>query len=244
MAKTKNVVIDQQSEDAAREQRVKNYSRDINRLTKEVNYQVFDALTTAMNQLKGDRKVTDAILDSELYCDMWELQSVAFSRVVKHDRKAQQYQRMEMDELLKQLYQRMQTMYNYGACKGRSLKGIAWTENNGRFVIHLRDCVINMEHSICDESRLSGWEGSVNELSGNLYAIGYDSGIDCDDPNGDYYKHYEEALNFLCELNTANLDNTEHRDVALYHRSWHHKELLRDTLATLDMISDLANEKK
>lgn len=243
MSKTKNMVIDDQNkknEAAAREQQVKNRRRDINRLTKETNYQLFDALTKAMEEIQCDRETAQTICDSELYCDMWNLQAAAFARVVKHDRKLQQYQRMEMGDLLKQLYLRMQMLHHYGACHGRPLPGIAWTENNGRFVIQLRDCAVNMEQSITDETRLPGWEGTIGELSGTLYAIGYDPDIDCE--SGELQGHYEEALNFLCELNTDNPDATELRDVTLYHRSWQHKDLLRDTLASLDMISDLANE--
>ena len=248
MSKTKNVVIDDQNkknetEQAAREQ-VNNRRRDINRLTKESNWQLFDALTKAMNQVQGDRKTGEVICDSELYCEMWNLQSAAFARVKRHDRKLQQYRDMEMDELLKELYLRMQTLHHYGACKGRELKGIEWIEDeSGRFIIQLRDCAINMEHSICDEQRLPGWEGSISGLSGNLLDISFDPDVDCDDPDGDFYKHYEEALSFLCELNTEDPDNAEYRAVTLYHRSWRHIDLLRDTLASLDMIAEMVNEE-
>lgn len=245
MSKTKSVVIDdqnQKNEAAASKQQVNNRRRDINRLTKETNDQLFDALTKAMSQVQGDRKTGEAICDSELYCDMWALQSAAFARVVKHNRKLQQYEDMETGELLHQLYQRLQTLHHYGACKGRELKGISWTEDNGIFVLQLRDCAINMEHTITDEARLPGWNDSITKLEGTLYAIGYDPDIDCDAPDGYCYQHYEEALNFLCELNIHEPDNTEHRDVIIYHRSWQHREVLRDTLASLDLIADMANE--
>ncbi len=219
-------------------------SQDVNRLTKEANYELFSALTTAMKQVQGEREVVEAIEDSELYCELLKLQNVAFNRVRKHDHYVQQYQDMEMGELLKQLYQRMQTLHHYGACKGRELKGIDWTEENGIFIIRLRDCAINMEHSICDEQRLPEWSGSISELNGNLYAIGYDPSINCDDVNDDYYQHYEEALTFLCELNTSNKDATEHRDVTLCSHSWQHRDLLRDTLATLDMIFSMQIQAK
>ena len=233
-----------ENENAAREQqvnnRLSNRRRDINRLTKETNYQLFDALTKAMKEIQGDRETGQAICDSGLYCDMWDMQAATFARVVKHDRKLQQYQRMEMGDLLKELYLRMQMLHHYGACHGRPLPGIAWTEEDGRFVINLRDCAVNMEHSICDEQRLPGWNRSISELSGTLHSIEYDPGIDCE--SGELEGHYEEALNFLCELNIHEPDNTEHRDVIIYHRSWQHREVLRDTLASLDMIADMANE--
>ena len=93
----------------------------------------------------------------------------------------------------------------------------------------------------CSSAYMGGCVGVYGTYL-NVYAIGYDPDIDCDDPNGDCYQHYEEALNFLCELNIHEPDNTEHRDVALCHRSWQHREVLRDTLASLDMIADMANE--
>lgn len=232
-----NVVIDDQNKKNEKQQQMNNRRRDINRLTKETNYKLFDALTKAMSQVQGNRKTGEAICDSEIYCDMWALQSAAFARVVKHDRKLQQYEDMETGELLHQLYQRLQTLHH-----GRELPGIAWTESDGRFVIQLRDCAINMEHTITDEARLPGWNDDITKLEGTLYAIGYDPDIDCDDPDGDCYQHYEEALNFLCELNIHEPDNTEHRDVIIYHRSWQHREVLRDTLASLDLIADMANE--
>lgn len=239
MSKTKDMVIDDQNN---RNEQVNNRRRrDINRLTKETNYQLLDALTKAMKEIQGDRETGETICDSELYCDMWNLQAAAFARVVRHDRKLQQYQDMEMGDLLKQLYQRMQTLHHYGACKGRELKGIDWTEDNGRFVINLRDCAVNLEHTICDELRLPGWEGTIGQLSGTLYAIGYDPDTDCD--SGELQVHYEEALNFLCCLNTDDPAAAEHRDVTLYHRSWQHKDLLRDILAGLDVIGDMANEQ-
>jgi len=224
-------------------QSASNRQRDINRLTKETTNKVFSVLTEAMKQIEGERTSVDTIADSQLYCDMRSLMGAAFARVIKHDRKCMQYKDMDMQQLLEQLYRRMQMMYHYTECKGRELKGIAWAEEKGRFVIRLSECAINMEHSICDECRLPGWEGSIRELTGTLFAIGYDPDKDPDDPNGLYYQHYQERLNFCCALNTDDPDNVEYRDVILYHRSWQHKDLLRDTLASLDMISDMNNEK-
>ena len=221
----------------------KNCLNDINRLTKETNSKLFSVLTTAMRQIEGRRTVQDTISDSYFYGKMWSLQTAAFARSVRHGRKLQQYEDMDMQELLQQLYQRMQMMHHYGACKGRELKGIAWTEEDGLFVVRLGECAINMEHSICDECRLPGWDRTINELSGTLCAIGYDPDADPEAPDGYCYQHYEEALRFSCVLNTDDPENAERRDVILYHSSWQHKELIRDTLATLDMIFDMNNEE-
>ena len=64
-----NLVIDDQNKKNEKQQQVNNRRRDINRLTKETNYQMFSALTQAMKEVQGDRKTGEAICDSELYCD-------------------------------------------------------------------------------------------------------------------------------------------------------------------------------
>ena len=240
MSKTKNQVIDQMNENNTP---VNNRQTDVNRMTMETLSELSTAVFHAMKEVQGDRTTGEAVCQSEVYCDLYGLSALGFDRFRATELRKTQYRNHTLHDLLKELYQRMKMFHHYAVAKGVDLPGIKWTEESGIFVIHLRDCALNMEHSLTDESRLPGWDDSITRLEGRLYAIGYDPDIDPDDPHGDCYQHYEAALNFLCELNIHDEDNTEHRDVTLCHHSWWHRDLLRDTLAQLDVIADMGNEQ-
>lgn len=236
MSKTKDVVIDQQNkqnEENEKQQRAMQRVKDVNRLSMETASQLCSAISNAMEEIQGERETKDAIMDSELFCDMWSLQAFTMSRELKVLRKESAYIRMKLHELLKELYQRMQMFHHYGACHSRPLPGIAWTEDkDGRFVINLRECAVNMEHSIPDEK-------GDNTQTGKLFSIAFDPDIDCE--SGELEGRYEEALSFFAEFKDED-GNIETRDV-YPNRVWRYDSMLCDTIAQFDVISDMANEE-
>lgn len=208
--------------------------KDFNRLSIEATNKLLGAVCDAMKELQGEQRFTDAVMENYLLAQLLPVQMMGSRRLFDHDRAKMAYERMNLNELLTALYNVMQTYHHYGACKGRELKGLCWhVDDHDVFVIILKDCALNMEHSITDEDH-------DTFPKGRLFRIGYDPDIDCNDPNGEFYGHYEESLSFCAEFKDT-AGNVERRDVTLCD-VWHHKELLRDLLAELDVIADMANK--
>lgn len=205
-------------------------AEDINRMSYETAKELCSSLTQAMKEVENGRGTIDAVDQSELYRELFTMQSLVMSRELKVIRKAMSYHKMEMHELLKVLYEILSMYHHYGACKGRELPGIAWTMERDVFVLRLGECAVNMEHSVIDKAN--------NDEKGRLFVIGYDPDVDCE--SGEMEGHYEKALNFLCEFKDPD-GNVEGRDVTL-RNVWHHEVLLRDTLAQLDVIADMMSE--
>jgi len=208
--------------------------KDFNRLSIEANNKLLGAVCDAMKELQGEQRFTDAVIENDLLAHLLPVQIMGGRRLAEHDRAKMKYEHMSLNELLAALYSVMQTYHHYGACKGRELKGLCWRiDDHDVFAIILKDCALNMEHSITDEDH-------DTFPKGRLFCIGYDPDIDCNDPGGEFYGHYEESLSFCAEFKDED-DSVECRDVALCN-VWHHKELLRDLLAELDVIADMANK--
>ena len=215
--------------------------KDFNRLTIEANNKLMGAVCNAMMELQGEQRFADAVMENDLLAQLTPVQVMSSRRMFDHDRAKLKYERMSLNELLAALYNVIQTYHHYGACKGRDLPGIAWyMDDDDVFIITLKDCALNMEHSITDEARLPGYEGSIDELEGRLFCIAYDPDIDCNDPDGEFYGHYEESLSFYAEFEDED-DNVDRRNVTICD-VWNHRELLRDLLAELDIIADMANK--
>lgn len=216
--------------------------KDFNRLTIEANNKLLSAVCGAMKELQGERRFADAVMENDLLAQLAPVQIMGGERAFEHDRAKLKYVHMSLNELLAALYNVMQTYHHYGACKGRELKGLCWRiDDDDVFVIALKDCALNMEHSITDEARLGPeYKGTIDELEGRLFCIGYDPDIDCNDPDGEFYQHYEGAMSFYAEFKDED-DNVERRNVTICN-VWNHRELLRDLLAELDIIADKANK--
>ena len=206
-------------------------AEDINRMSYETAKELCSSLTQAMKEVENGRGTTGVIEQSELYRELFAMQSLTFSRELQVDRRKRQYDKMEMRDLLKVLYEILSMYHHYGACKGRELPGIAWTMERNIFVLRLGECAVNMEHSVIDKVN--------NDENGRLFVIGYNPDIDCE--SGEMEGHYEKALNFLCEFKDPD-GNIEARDVAICN-TWRHEALLRDTLAQLHVIADMGNDK-
>lgn len=222
-------------------------SQDVNRLTLETTQQVFNALYAASKEIQGERTTGEVISESQTYCDMYVLQNMVSNRLLKFDKARMFYDKLKYNALLKELYLRMQTYHHYGACHGRELPGISWSDyESGGFMLHLGDCALNMEHSILDEHTfqqdcLSSETKEHYEYDGHLFAIGYDPDTDCEEDE-DGWCDYGKALNFCAEFRDHDGSIKECRDVKIVNVH-HHAALLRDLLAQMDVIGDMANEK-
>lgn len=217
--------------------------QDVHRLTIETCRILANAFCAAEKELQGDKELTDIITESKMFCDCFTLNTVLTNRLLSTASARLPYHKMKYGELLKELYQRMQTYHHYGACHGRELSGISWKEENERFVLRLGECALNMEHSILDEKEfnkdtLMDCTKEKREYRARLFAIGFDPDVDCE--SGERAGHYEDALNFCAEFKDED-GNVECRDVQLVN-VWHHSDLLCDILAQLDMIGEIANK--
>ena len=198
---------------------------DFNGLSIETVSKLFSTLTAALKELQGGDTLANAVRN-KLFCAMWELQAKSCNRVMEHDRKKAKYEKMDGRELFRELYLRMKNLHHF--------KGLSWhVEENGRFGLMLGDCALNLEHSISDMRRDGCPEGT-------LFCIGYDPYIDCEDRDSALFGRYENALNFCCSFKDGDAEET--RDVTFFDR-YPHREMLRDVLAGIDMIGDMATEK-
>lgn len=210
--------------------------KDFYRLSYETNKRLMFVVNDAMNELKGDAEFSDAV-KNELFVHLLPLQLMAGKQEARIFQRRLKYGKMKLHELLRELYLRMHTYYHYGACHGRELPGISWSmESNGMFTIALKDCAVNLEHSV-----------KTDDGEGRLFCIGLNLPLleteDPENPDSDMYDEYDEFLNFCCEFKDDD-GNIECKDVYFMDVYWHHEDVLRDVLAGLDLISDIANEEK
>lgn len=237
MSKTKNVVIDDQNK-KNEEAQANSQSKDFNRLSGEAIGKLCDATHDAMKELQGDNSVSDAVCNSELYCSLFPLSVMACNHYFKREKAKLSYLKMEMGELLKELYLRMQMYYNYGECKGRDLPGIAWhMEPTGVFAITLRDCAVNMEQPFKEES----WDRPAR-----LFAIGLNLTLleseDPEDEGSHLAGEYDEFVTFTCEVRDPGTGESECRDI--YPSPNHcNEEAIRSILGSLDLISKMTENK-
>lgn len=244
MSKKKNQVIDQlneqsENQNAANEkQQVKNIQRDQRRLSIETLTTLNLAAHAAMKEIRGDRTTAEAAGDSELYCELMQMSLLGYDRWIDYERKQQQYRDMEMDDLLKELYQRMQLYYHWQEAEGRRVPGIACrTEQNGVFALVLGECAINLEHTFEDPDA----EHYDQQREGRLFCIGLNIPLleteDPENPESHLSGEYDEFLSFCCEFDA----DKEFRDI--YPSEYSHEAAIRSILAQLDQIGELANEQ-
>ncbi len=232
--------LEQFAKDIAREKEEneegKMKAQDFNRLSIEANNGLFSATIKAMNEIQGDDSFANAV-ESELFCHLWPIQVLASGRMMKHERKKMKYEKAKrLIDLQKELYQRMRRVYNNGECGNRELTGIAWhMEKNGVFAIDLKDCAINLEHSIKNDDG----EGTAITVWLNLPLL------EKEDPDNDksfLAGEYDEFVDFCCLMRDERGNNPEYRDACLDCHNWRHFDLIRDTLAGLDVIEDMMNK--
>lgn len=245
MSKTKNMVIDQLNEQnenqnaAGEKQQVTNpIQRDQRRLSIETLTALNRAAHDAMKEIQGDRTTAEVVGDSELYCDLMQMSLLGYNRWLDYERKKQQYRDMKMNDLLRELYQRMQMYHHYQECKGRELPGITCRmEQNGVFALVLGECALNLEHTFEDPDA----EHYDHQREGRLFCIGLNLPLleteDPENPESHLSGEYDEFLSFCCEFDA----DKEFRDV--YPCEYSHELAIRSILAQLDQIAGMANEQ-
>ena len=238
MSKTNNQVIDQQNENNEnKNQSINPRQRDQRRLSIETLTALNLAVNAAMKEIRGDRTTAEAACDSELYCDLMQMSLLGYNRWLDYERKKQQYRDMEMDELLKELYQRMQLYYHWQEAEGRRVPGITCRmEQNGVFALVLGECALNLEHTFEDPDA-----DYDHQREGRLFCIGLNLPLleteDPENPESHLSGEYDEFLSFCCEFT----DDKEFRDV--YPSEYSHERAIRSILAQLDQIGEMASEQ-
>ena len=240
MSKTKNVVIDQQNKERENNQSINPIQRDQRRLSIETLTALNRAAYDAMKEIQGDRTTAQVVSESELYCDLMQMSLLGYNRWLDYERKKQQYRDMNLHDLLKELYLRMQMFHHYQECKGRELPGItARMEQNGVFALMLGECAVNLEHRFIDPHA----EHYDHQREGTLFCIGLNLSLleseDPEDPESHLSDEYDEFLTFCCEFDGDDGDK-ECRDV--YPCEYSHEEVIRSILAQLDQIGEMNNE--
>lgn len=206
--------------------------KDFNRLSIETLHNLLQAVITAEKELQGDETFEQAVGHSGLFCDLVPIQLMAFENMKK--RRSMKYCKMQMHDLLRELYQRMQMFHHYSECKGRELPGISHRmEDNGVFTIILNECALNLEHSFKDHHA----EYYDKTRDGKLFCIGLNLPLlekeDPESKDSHLYGEYDEFLNFCCLFD----DDNEYRDI--YPGEDDHATAIRDILAGLDAIAEM-----
>lgn len=247
MSKTKNTVIDDQNNT-----QVNNRKTDVNRMTMETLSELSIAVCHAMKEVQGDRTTGEAVCQSEVYCDLLGLSALGFDRFRATELRKMEYRNHTLHDLLKELYQRMQMFHRIAVIEGADLPGIKWTLKQGKyerpgiepqqadgeyFVLHLKDCALNLEHSFIDPND----KICDCPTEGRLIAIRLNLGLlQEEDPEvgeSHLWDEYDEFLDFQTEFD----DEKDIRNV--YPCEYSHERAIRDTLAQLDVIADMANEQ-
>ena len=218
-----------------KERETKNMSADFNRLSFDAISNLSTAMYDVMKQLEAGGDACDAIMKSELYCALWPLSVMSCNHYIKRVKAKAQYEGMNMQDLLKQLYLRMQTYFHYGECKGRELPGIAChMEQSGVFAIDLRGCAINMECEIQD---------GLKEEKGKLFCIGLNLPLleeeDPENPESRLVDEYDKFVSFCCDFG----EGGGCRDV-YPSPTYSNEQAICNILAGMDLISEMNNEQK
>lgn len=183
--------------------------------------------------IRGDKSFEEAWKD-ELYRSVFRLMIKSAKRSSDHGIKKAAYSRVgDMGELTSALYDRMTTYYNRACVEGVELPGISWSMNsNGVFVITLKECAINMEHTLANEDEFEPVQrGVVFNVWLDVSDVEEVEGEEPFSPDHDCYKY----IGFTCDF------GGEHKDVTFKPTDYDHKhfELVRDILADFDMIDEM-----
>ena len=209
--------------------------RNLYRMSIETVRDLSQALSKATAEIQGERTRGVTVADSELYCDMLPMQLTIGNLWLWREKFNDKYARMEMPELLKELYLRLQMLYHYGECKGRELQGVAWSmEPNGVFCLTLRDCMVNMEHT---------FKEVCPDREGRLFAVGLNLPLlereDPESQDSHLCGEYDEFVSFCCEFKDSK--GTEIKDV-YPDNNYTNEKAIRNILGGLDLISEREKE--
>lgn len=211
-------------------------NNNYNRLTIETANQMFQAATDALNQMQGDNKFGDMVLNSKAFCDTLPVQHLAWQRVAEHEAKKTAYDNLYMGDLHKLLYDKLLDIYHRAACKEQKVPGISWgLEPNGVFAVDLGECAVNMEHSVSKDGK-----------HGTAFTVWLQAPVNAnEDPrreDSECYNNYGPFVGYSCEWKNSDGSKDYHDyDVSVIDISDinAYEALLRDTLADFDVIADM-----
>lgn len=188
--------------------------------------------------IRGDKSFEEAWKD-ELYRSVFRLMIKSVKRNSDHEIKKAAYSRVgDMGELVQVLYDRMTTYYNRTCVVGAELPGISWSmESNGVFVITLKECAINMEHTLANEDES---ELAQRGIVFNVWLDVPDMGEDEDEESFSPDRNCCKYVGFTCDF------GGEYKDVVFKPIDCNHEhlELVRNILADFDVIDEMAGKKK
>ena len=195
-----------------------------------------DIMGQLEESFRGNKSFVDAWND-ELYRSVYRLEIESLRRSSRHKLRKVAYKDVcDMGKLLRVLYNRMTTFYNYGYADGAELPGISWSmENNGVFVISLKGCAVNMVHSLVgkDEDGLA-----QRGIAFGVWLDVPDMEADEDEDPFCIDRNFCKYVGFTCDFDGEYKDVTfETTDV-----DDGHLELVRDILADFDMIDEMVGE--
>lgn len=207
---------------------------DFDRLSIETNSALNSGVGKAMKEWQGEETFEKAF-ESETFRYLLRLSLLSDRRLMKHERMKLYYEKYSLGELLQSLYERMLMFYDYAACKGRELPGFDWSlEPDGVFAITLGQCTVNMEHSV----NFGDKHGTAFTVWQKAPVLATEDPRSNDCPNKGKFGLY---VGFGCEWIDDN-GNKEYQDLELsdidVNEIDSYKELLRDTLASFDVIGD------
>lgn len=197
-----------------------------------------DIMSQLEESLKNGKDFVDAWSD-ELYRSVYRLMTESARRCSFHSVKTFAYDDMGMGKLLDKLFDRLSTFYNYGYADGAELPGIAWSmESNGTFVITLKECAVNMEHSV----EIPSEDSAYTHDHGMVFNVWLDvPDMEDDDPSdteGRAYGNGYKYVGFTAQFGYG--DKAVIKDVTFepFDSDHDHKKLVKDILADFDMIDE------
>ncbi len=183
--------------------------------------------------VRGDKPFDEAWKD-ELFRSVVRLGIESVRRRARHELKKITYRYVgDMGELTSALYDRMATYYNRACVEGAELPGISWSmESNGVFVVTLKECAINMEHTLVNKEEPElAQRGVVFNVWLDVPDMEDGEDEESFDPDSDCYKY----VGFTCDY------GGEHKDVTFKPTDYDHEHLglVRDVLADFDVIDEM-----
>ncbi len=198
--------------------------------------------TQLYDAIKGNKSFEEAWND-ELFRSVYRLMRESTVRSADHGVKTFAYDKMNMGQLLGKLFDRLSMFYNCGYADGAELPGIAWSmESNGIFAITLKDCAVNMEHSV----EIPSEDSAYIHDRGMVFNVWLDvPDMEDDDPSdaeGRAYGNGYKYVGFTAQFGYG--DKAQYKDVTFEPTDSidNHKKLVIDILADFDMIDEMLKE--
>lgn len=231
------IMVDDQPDDNKEHNAVSSRQEDINRLSWETLRELHFAAFHAMSEMQRELTLEN-MLQSEVYGELWMITNLGRDRWYKTQKKQIGYKN-KRNNLLKELYGRMNMFYHYAVVKGCELPGIKWfIQDDGMFYVVLGACALNLVHSFEDPHA----DAHDKQRDGRLIGIGLNVPLlEREDPESEtshLYGEYDEFLKFGVWFDI----DKECRDI--YPSEDSHEIAILDTLAQLDVIADMTNNNQ